>query len=96
MNTFGVDFHEHLKATKRHIPIIVTKCINEIDERGKERKSERESEDKEREGRRERERERERGMRTSSQRRENCIFRDKPLGICTCTCKIGIAINWYF
>ena len=34
MNTFGVDFHEHLKATKRHIPIIVTKCINEIDERG--------------------------------------------------------------
>ena len=36
-------------------------------------------------------------MRTeSSQRRENCIFRDKPLDICTCTCKIGIAINWYF
>ncbi|XP_019853956.1 PREDICTED: rho GTPase-activating protein 29-like [Amphimedon queenslandica] len=34
MNTFGVDFLEHLKATKRHIPIIVTKCINEIDERG--------------------------------------------------------------
>ena len=40
---------------------------------------------------------RERGMRTeSSQRRDNCIFRDKPLGICTCTCKIGIAINWNF
>ena len=55
MNTFGVDFHEHLKATKRHIPIIVTKCINEIDERGKERKRERESEEEEREGRRERE-----------------------------------------
>ena len=36
-------------------------------------------------------------MRTeSSQRRENCIFTEKPLGICTCTCKIGIAINWYF
>ena len=82
MNTFGVDFHEHLKATKRNIPIIVTKCINEIDERGKERERERESEEEEREGRRERE------MRTeSSQRRENCIFRDKPLGICTCTCK---------
>ena len=58
MNTFGVDFHEHLKATKRHIPIIVTKCINEIDERGKERKRERESVEEEREGRRERERER--------------------------------------
>ena len=34
MNTFGVDFHKHLKATKRFIPIIVTKCINEIDDRG--------------------------------------------------------------
>ena len=59
MNTFGVDFHEHLKATKRniHVPIIVTKCINEIDERGKERKRGRESEEQEREGKRERERE---------------------------------------
>ena len=53
-----------MKATKRHIPIIVTKCINEIDERGKERKreresveEERESVEEEREGRRERERE---------------------------------------
>lgn len=34
MTTFGVDFHKHLKASKRNIPIIVTKCINEIDERG--------------------------------------------------------------
>ena len=34
MNTFGVDFQKHLKATKRYIPIIVTKCISEIDERG--------------------------------------------------------------
>ena len=34
MNTFGVDFHEHLAVTKKLIPIIVTKCINEIDERG--------------------------------------------------------------
>lgn len=34
MNTFGVDFHKHLRATKRYIPIIVTKCINEVDERG--------------------------------------------------------------
>ena len=33
MTTFGVDFHKHLKATKRYIPIIVTKCIEEIDER---------------------------------------------------------------
>ena len=69
MNTFGVDFHEHLKATKRHIPIIVTKCINEIDERGKERKSEEE----EREGRRERERERERN--------ENRIITEEGNGI---------------
>ena len=53
MNTFGIDFHEHLKATKRHIPIIVTKCINEIDERGKERKRERESEEEQRERERE-------------------------------------------
>ena len=34
MNTFGVDFHVHLKTTKRLVPIIVTKCITEIDERG--------------------------------------------------------------
>ena len=34
MTTFGVDFQKHLKASKRNIPIIVTKCINEIDERG--------------------------------------------------------------
>jgi hypothetical protein len=34
MNTFGVNFREHLLATKRMIPIIVTKCINELDERG--------------------------------------------------------------
>lgn len=33
MNLFGVDFHKHLKATNRCIPIIVTKCIEEIDER---------------------------------------------------------------
>ena len=67
MNTFGVDFHEHLKATKRHIhvPIIVTKCINEIYERGKERKREREREEEVREGRRGRKGE-ERGIRTES------------------------------
>ena len=34
MNTFGVDFQKHLKATKRYIPIIVTECIAEIDLRG--------------------------------------------------------------
>lgn len=34
MNTFGVDFIKHLRATKRNIPIIVTRCIDEIDERG--------------------------------------------------------------
>lgn len=34
MNTFGVDFHKHLKATKRYIPIIVTECIAELDLRG--------------------------------------------------------------
>ena len=34
MTTFGVDFQKHLKASKRNIPIIVTKCINEIDDRG--------------------------------------------------------------
>ena len=35
MNTFGVGFHAHLKATKRMVPIMVTKCINEMDERGR-------------------------------------------------------------
>ena len=34
MNTFGVDFQKHLKATKRYIPIIVTECIAELDLRG--------------------------------------------------------------
>ena len=33
MNTFGVDFHKHLKATNRYIPIIVTRCIEELDDR---------------------------------------------------------------
>ncbi len=34
MNTFGVDFQKHLKATKRYIPIIATECIAELDLRG--------------------------------------------------------------
>lgn len=35
MTTFGVDFHQHLAATKRsEIPYIVEKCIDEIDENG--------------------------------------------------------------
>lgn len=33
MTTFGVDFQKHLKATNRCIPIIVMRCIEEIDER---------------------------------------------------------------
>lgn len=34
LTTFGVDFLKHLKMSKRNIPIIVTKCIKEIEERG--------------------------------------------------------------
>ncbi len=34
MTTFGVDFHKHLDATQRDdIPLIMEKCIAEIDER---------------------------------------------------------------
>ena len=35
IRTFGVDFQKHLETTHSNIPIIVTKCINELDERGK-------------------------------------------------------------
>ena len=34
IRTFGVDFQRHLEVTHCNIPIIVTKCINELDERG--------------------------------------------------------------
>ena len=34
IRTFGVDFRKHLEVTHCNIPIIVTKCINELDERG--------------------------------------------------------------
>lgn len=34
MNLFGVDFLKHLRATKRYIPIIVTRCVTELEERG--------------------------------------------------------------
>lgn len=34
IKTFGLDFHKHLEITHCNIPIIVTKCINELDERG--------------------------------------------------------------
>ena len=34
IRTFGVDFQKHLETTHSNIPIIVTKCINELDERG--------------------------------------------------------------
>ena len=77
MNTFGVDFHEHLKATKRHIPIIVTKCINEIDERGKERRVRKK---RGREGGRERE------------RNENRIMTDEGNGILKLSLKIFLPI----
>ena len=34
IRTFSVDFQKHLEVTHCNIPIIVTKCINELDERG--------------------------------------------------------------
>ena len=35
MTTFGVDFHQHLAATKRKdIPYIMEKCMETIDENG--------------------------------------------------------------
>ena len=35
MTTFGVDFHQHLAATKRKdIPYIIEKCIETINEHG--------------------------------------------------------------
>ena len=34
LTTFGIDFHEHLKMTNRNIPIVMTKCIIEIESRG--------------------------------------------------------------
>ncbi|XP_065904356.1 rho GTPase-activating protein 45-like isoform X2 [Dysidea avara] len=34
LRTFGVDFQKYLETTHCNIPIIVTKCINELDERG--------------------------------------------------------------
>lgn len=35
MTTFGVDFQDHLKATKRQdIPYIMEKCIDTLDEIG--------------------------------------------------------------
>ena len=34
IRTFSVDFRKHLEVTHCNIPIIVTKCINELDERG--------------------------------------------------------------
>ena len=35
MTTFGVDLGQHLSETDTVVPHIITKCIDEIDARGK-------------------------------------------------------------
>lgn len=34
MTTFGVSFDDHIQSTNVQVPIIVTKCVEEIDKRG--------------------------------------------------------------
>lgn len=34
MTTFGVSFDDHIESMNVQVPVIVTKCIEEIDKRG--------------------------------------------------------------
>ena len=34
MTTFGVSFDDHIQSMNVQVPVIVTKCVQEIDKRG--------------------------------------------------------------